>query len=392
MNSEIAILSQLIKDNDTALIFDRVKEKDFSDPVNRDIFLSMRSIWEEGKTIDLVTADERCNNTDFLVDLGSEFFPNTEQYIDLLKQGTVRRELKELLKQTFDMIDTEDPSEVLGVLESGINKALEFTDDELRVSEILKEDIWEDQEKVYTGYRKLDELTMGFGNGDLIIVAGRPGVGKTTLALNIALNSGVPTAIFSLEMKKKQITQNLVSMLGNLPRSCYDTTLGKVLAARGEELLSLKELMVDDNTGADVFSIKARSQALKNKGAKMIIVDYLQLIRGVNSDTRTRENEVSAISRGLKLLAMQLDIPVVVLSQLNRAVEHRKGHKPVLADLRESGAIEQDADKVVLLSGKHDTDFSIINTEVAKNRVGPTGSTKITFWKSCCKFIRDERG
>ncbi len=253
-----------------------------------------------------------------------------------------------------------------------------------------------------TGYYELDDLTCGLQNGEMIIIAGRPSMGKTSLALNIAENIGVnenkPVAIFSLEMGRQQLAERFL---------CSNSQIDSQLVRKGmlstenyEELvnacgrLSEAPIYVDDTAGLTPLELRGKARRLKKRyNIKCVVVDYLQLMSLGRGRIESRQQEITTISRYIKALARELDIPVVVLSQLNRAPEGREGHRPRMSDLRESGSIEQDADVVMLLHREdyyhHEDGYEDTNTAqviIAKQRNGPTGSVELIFRERFTRF------
>jgi replicative DNA helicase len=264
------------------------------------------------------------------------------------------------------------------------------------------EELYEKKEMitgVATGFHELDRLTSGLQNSDLIIVAGRPSMGKTALALNIAahaaMEAGVATAVFSLEMAKEQLVQRLLCSEAKVDAQklrggfLSDSDWPKLTRAAGS--LSEANIYIDDSPAMNVLEMRAKSRRLqKDKGLGLIIVDYLQLMRGVGR-VESREREISEISRSLKALAKELKVPVVALSQLNRAVENRQDRRPQLADLRESGSIEQDSDVVMFVYrdevyNRDSEDKGTAEIIVGKQRNGPIGRTKLAFISKYTRF------
>jgi replicative DNA helicase len=252
---------------------------------------------------------------------------------------------------------------------------------------------------VATGYTELDRMTVGMQPGDLIIIAGRPSMGKTTLAVNIAENAAierkVPTAIFSMEMSAEQLTLRMISSLGRVSQGHLRT--GALSAedwpriTSATEVLSQAPIYIDESAGLTPTEIRARARRLKReKGLGLIVVDYLQLMQ-VSGSKENRATEISEISRSLKALAKELQLPVIALSQLNRSVEQRTEKKPVMSDLRESGAIEQDADVILLIYREEVYDQNtprkgIADIIIAKQRNGPTGEVHLTFLGEYTRF------
>jgi replicative DNA helicase len=251
-----------------------------------------------------------------------------------------------------------------------------------------------------TGFKKLDELTSGLQPGDLIIVAGRPSMGKTTLAVNMAENAALGSdksaAIFSMEMSAEALTLRMISSLGRINQSrlrsgkLQEEDWPRIDSAMNQ--LSNARLYVDETPGLSPTEIRARARRLKREkgGLDLIVVDYLQLMQ-VAGTKENRATEISEISRSLKALARELSVPVIALSQLNRGVEQRTEKKPVMSDLRESGALEQDADVILLIYREEQYDPNttrkgIADIIVAKQRNGPTGEVQLTFLGEYTKF------
>ncbi len=253
---------------------------------------------------------------------------------------------------------------------------------------------------VPTGYIDLDLKLAGLQPADLIIVAGRPSMGKSALALNMAENAGVgsriPIAVFSLEMSKEQLVQRMLCsharVDANKVRTGYlaASDWPKLTAAAGK--LSEAPIYIDDTTAISVMELRAKARRLKsNYDIQLIVLDYLQLMRGSGFSTESRQQEISDISRSLKALARELRVPIIAISQLSRAVESRTDHRPQLSDLRESGAIEQDADVVMLIMredyyNKTPENQGIAEIIIAKQRNGPTGTVKLTFLSEYTRF------
>jgi len=254
-----------------------------------------------------------------------------------------------------------------------------------------------------TGYYELDDLTCGLQNGEMIIVAGRPSMGKTSLALNIAEHLGlmekIPVAIFSLEMGRQQLAERFLCSISEIDsqkvrRGLLSDEHYKKLANACAEL-SEAPIYIDDASTLSPLELRAKARRLKSRhDIRCIIVDYLQLMHIGGAAAESRQQEITAISRYLKALARELNVPVVVLSQLNRAPEGREGHRPRMSDLRESGSIEQDADVVMLLHREDyyhrgEPDYQEDNTAeviVAKQRNGPTGTVKLIFREKVTRF------
>ena len=254
---------------------------------------------------------------------------------------------------------------------------------------------------VPSGFKDLDSLTAGFQNGDLIILAARPSMGKTALALNIAryaaVEMGIPVAVFSLEMSEEQLAERLLSAEARVDasrlRSGFISRDYWIKLNNAAEILASAPIFIDDSTNVSAWDIRARSRRLKKQECVgLVVIDYLQLIKSRQSAER-RDLEISEISRSLKGMAKELKIPVIALSQLNRMLEKRGDKRPILSDLRESGALEQDADLVLFIYRDEIynqenlmPNASIAEITLAKQRNGPIGNLKLTFIKPYTRF------
>ncbi|MEW8987249.1 MAG: replicative DNA helicase, partial [Bacillus sp. (in: firmicutes)] len=257
---------------------------------------------------------------------------------------------------------------------------------------------------IATGFAELDRMTAGFQRNDLIIVGARPSVGKTAFALNIAQNvatkTGENVAIFSLEMGAEQLVMRMLCAEGNINAqnlrtgALTDEDWGKLTMAMGS--LSNAGIFIDDTPGVRIGEIRSKCRRLKQEhGLGMILIDYLQLIQGDGRSGENRQQEVSEISRSLKQLARELQVPVIALSQLSRGVEQRQDKRPMMSDIRESGSIEQDADIVAFLYrddyyDKETENKNIIEIIIAKQRNGPVGTVSLAFVKEYNKFVNLE--
>ncbi len=256
-----------------------------------------------------------------------------------------------------------------------------------------------------TGFADLDEYTSGLQNGELIIVAGRPSMGKTSFALNIVQHVGVelhqPVVIFSLEMSKEQLARNM--LCSHVRLDSHRLRRGRLTSEEREQLpihvgaLMEAPIFIDDSAALNCFEIRAKVRRLKRqKGLRLAVIDYLQLMQG-SEHIDSREQQIAAISRSLKGLAREMQIPVIAVAQLNRQAEQRDDHRPRMADLRESGSLEQDADVVLLLhrpsyyldSQTEDTSAELI---IAKQRNGPTGKVNLAFLRQFLRFESSTEG
>ena len=339
---------------------------------------------------------------------------NIVYYSKIVKEKSILRRLigaaTEILNESYN-----PNTDIDNVLDEAEHAIFEISENKIKPSffpirEIMK-DSFRTIEKLFekkalitgvsTGYNKIDELTSGLQKSDLVIIAGRPSMGKTAFAINIAeyaaIKNNVPVAIFSLEMSKEQLAFRMLSSEGRVDSQKLrkgwlgETDWPKLTTAAGK--LSEAPIFIDDTPAISVLEMKAKARRLKaEKGLGLVILDYLQLMRGRDLSV-PREQEISEISRSLKALAKELEVPVVALSQLNRQVEARADKRPQLADLRESGAIEQDADVIMFIYRDELYNKSDDNPQkgfaeiiIGKQRNGPTGMAKLIFQEQYTRF------
>lgn len=418
LEAEAAVLGSMILD--PACIGDLVQsvtEEMFYHPEHQVMYGAMVSLFEKNSKIDLILLRDElkrqsklktAGGVDYLVEV-VESVPsaaNVEYYAEIVKDKAMLRDLvrtsHEILEEAYseggdvgDKLDTAE-KKIFAVTEkriSGNAVALKSL-----ISEVF-ENI-EARKGVHvtglpTGYYELDEQLCGLQKGEMIIIAGRPSMGKTSFALNIAEHIGadnnIPVVIFSLEMSKQQLVERFLCSRGKFDsqqvrKGMLTTEQLTELTAVGSELFE-KPVFVDDTPGLTPLMIRAKCRRLKSKqDIQCVLIDYLQLM-SLGGRVESRQQEISTISRYLKALARELEVPVVVLSQLNRSPEGREGHMPRMSDLRESGSIEQDADVVMLLHREDyyhrgEPDHEESNTAdviIAKQRNGPTGVVRLTF-------------
>lgn len=401
---------------------------DFYHMGHRKIFEVMISTYLDGGTIDIVVITERMMAKGILQEVGGITYlsdlagsvptaANIEWYIRIVKEKSTLRKLVSTCRGIIENSYSEEPLE--DILDNAEKKMLEISQ-ETRTSELtpIKEVLVDtygrledlasktsDITGIPTDFRDLDRMTSGFQRSDLIIVAARPSVGKTAFSLNVAQNaakkSGENVAIFSLEMSKEQLVYRMLSSEGHIDAQKLktgqldDNDWHKLTMAMG--LLSSTNLFIDDTPGITVNEIRSKCRKLKQSGSLgMIMIDYLQLIKGNSSRSENRQQEVSEISRSLKALAKELNVPVIALSQLSRGVESRQDKRPMLSDIRESGSIEQDADVVAFLYrddyyDKESEAKNVIEIIIAKHRNGPVGTVQLGFLKEYSRFVNLER-
>ncbi|OCA82199.1 replicative DNA helicase [Bacillus sp. FJAT-27225] len=402
--------------------------EDFYRASHQKIFNTMLKLNDQGKAVDLVTVTEELAAAKLLEDTGGVSYlselassvptaANIEYYAKIVEEKSLLRRLirtaTEIAQNGYtreDEVDTllsEAEKSIMEVSQRkgggafhNIKDVLVRTYDNIEMMHNRKGDIT----GIETGFRELDRMTAGFQRNDLIIVGARPSVGKTAFALNISQNVATKTdenvAIFSLEMGAEQLVMRMLCAEGNIDAqrlrtgSLTDEDWGKLTMAMGS--LSRAGIFIDDTPGVRVADIRAKCRRLKQEhGLGMILIDYLQLILGSGRSGENRQQEVSEISRSLKQLARELQVPVIALSQLSRGVEQRQDKRPMMSDIRESGSIEQDADIVAFLYrddyyDKESENKNIIEIIIAKQRNGPTGTVQLAFVKEYNKFVNLE--
>jgi len=426
LEAEESILSAILVDNDTLLeVLEILSPEDFYRSAHQKIFSAISELFLRNEPVDLVTLTNILREHDRLEEIGGAAYlanlvdtvplaVNAQYYAKIVYDKACLRRLIEksnsIAKRCFE--DRGDVDSVIDFAESSI---FEISENKIRptfypIGKIIESniDVLEERQGsralvtgVATGFTKLDELTAGLQKSDLVILAGRPGMGKTALALNIAKNaavdSNIPVAIFSLEMSKEQLSLRMLSSEARIDSSrlrrgfiSQDDWI-KITDSAG--VLSQSPIFIDDSPNITALEIRAKSRRLKmEKDIGLIIIDYLQLMKSRASAER-RDLEISEISRSLKALAKELDLPVVALSQLNRKLEERSDKRPQLADLRESGALEQDADVVAFLyrdelynRDENNPNKGKAELIVSKQRNGPTGFTILTFLDTYTRF------
>lgn len=427
IEGEKAILGGLLLDNDAiAKAVAELRPEEFAAQQHRAIYSAVTRLFQNDRPVDLITLPAELRRLGLLDEAGGiEYLTalidevpsiaNISHYIGLVRDKALRREAifaaREMAEAAYDeqtdIAEAVDRAEraVFGLSERRL--AAEWHDMTSLAQGALRfiAQVYERQDAITgvpSGFADLDELTAGWQRSDLIILAGRPSMGKTALALDFArhaaANAGVPTAFFSLEMSHEQIGIRLLCGLARMDASklrrgyLSDGDWGRLTTAVGN--LSDAKLYVDDRASLTPLEMRAIARRLKReKGIGLLVVDYLQLMRaGQRMDSR--EREISEISRALKAMAKELDIPVIALSQLNRKLEDRGDKRPQLADLRESGAIEQDADLVVFVFRDDAYNKSPDNPRrgeaeviIGKQRNGPTGTVKLTWSARWSTFL-----
>lgn len=427
MEAEQAVLGGLLVDNNAwERVGDRLAEGDFYRNDHRLIFRCLATLAERQQPLDLVTVSDWLKAAGLLEDAGGISYlavlasdtpsaANIVAYAEIVRDRAVMRALIDAGTSVVSSAFHPEGRSSAELIESAERVIFDIAESSGRfrkgfvdVSDVLpgvvrRIDYLCQQDGnitgLATGFSDLDEMTSGLQNGDLVIVAARPSMGKTTFAMNIAENaamrSGLPVAVFSMEMPSESLAMRLMSSLGRIP-------LQKLRSGKLAEedwprltstisLLSDAQLFIDDSPGLSPQEMRSRARRLKReKGLGLIVVDYLQLMQ-VPGSKENRTGEISEISRGLKSMAKELEVPVVALSQLNRSLEQRPNKRPVMSDLRESGAIEQDADVILFIYrdevyNEESPEKGTAEIIISKQRNGPIGTCRLTFLGQFTRF------
>jgi len=423
LDAEKSVLGSILIDSDAIVkVLDILKPEYFYERRNQIIFENFVKLFEKNKPIDVLTIIDLLKKQKQLRNVGGASYiselvsllptsANIIGYANIIKETSIRRRIIHLGAK-FSEMGFDESLEIDRLMDEAEQKLFEITEasverDFIHVSKLLEE-TYERAENlnsnpdklrgIPSGFSALDNILGGFQNSDLIILAARPSVGKTGLALDFARYASTiekkKVGFFSLEMSNLQLMDRLLSMQVGV--GLWDLRMGKLSdesfskLADAMGILSESSLYIDDTPGINILEMRTKARRLKaEKGLDMLVVDYLQLVEGHNKESRVQE--VSEISRFLKNLAKELDIPVLALSQLSRAIEQRTDRNPQLSDLRESGSIEQDADIVIFINREElynpDTERKgIADLVIAKHRNGPTGKVELYFVKEQARF------
>jgi replicative DNA helicase len=431
IEAEMAVLGSIMMDNESiGKAVEIIDASHFYRSSHQKVFQAAIALYEKNEPVDLITLSEELKRLKQLDDIGGAYFltqlaesvpssANVEYHARLvLEKAVLRRMISEGMAIARDCYEAEgDPFEILDLAEQRI-----FSLSEKRLTKAFQHidpilhDAFDKIERFHrerkgmvtgvpTGFNKLDELTSGFQPGELIVVAGRPSMGKTAFCLNVARNAAVdakvPVGFFSLEMSNQQLAMRLLCAEARV--DAHGVRTGHLADNQWQKLsmcvgnLAEAPIYIDDSSAIGTLELRAKARRLKKeKNVGMIIVDYLQLMQGPRN-AESRQQEISTITRSLKALSKELDMPIIVLSQLSRAVEVRGGERrPLLSDLRESGAIEQDADVVLFIYrsefyGKAMDDHGDslegkAEVIIGKQRNGPVGTVHLSFIKQWAKF------
>ena len=432
IEAEQSILGGLLIDNKAIdRIAGQVSASDFYRNDHRIIFTHISKLIDNNDPADIVTVAESLEQNAELTKVGGVAYlglvaentptaSNITGYAKIVRERSIMRNLVEvgsgIVESAFSpqgkdaqqLLD-ESESKIFQIADAGTSEKLGFIDiKELlpkaaqRIDDLYQLDDPNGVTGVPSGYSDLDQKTAGLQPGDLIIIAGRPSMGKTSLALNIAehvgMEAGLPVAIFSMEMGAAQLTMRLLGSVGKLDQhkmrigQLEDEDWPKLTNALG--VLNEAPIFIDEGSALNSYEVRARARRLHRQQGKLglIVIDYIQLMSSANEQsTENRATEVSEISRSLKALAKELNVPVVALSQLNRSVESRPDKRPMMSDLRESGAIEQDADVIMFIYrdevyNPETAEKGVAEILLSKQRNGPTGIVKLTFLGQYTRF------
>jgi replicative DNA helicase len=431
LDAERAVIgAMLVSETAVAVVAERLAAEDFYSEVHRIIYGAMMRLYSRGEPIDQLTLTNELRSVNEFERIGGrpyvfqivESVPtaaNAGRYADIVRGKALLRAIidvgsritEDAFREPEDVSEALDSAEqlVYGVSNRTLRERLapvsELAPGALEMIQRLYEQEGE-VTGVETGFEDLDRLTTGFHKSDLIILAARPAMGKTAMALNAIWHASgekkMPVAIFSLEMSKEQLVQRLISQTTRIPAQALRS--GNVKAedwpklVRGVAEVSRAPIWIDDTAGVTLMEIRAKVRRLASQlnvagemPLSLVVVDYLQLMVGQGNRAENRQQEIAEISRGLKVLARDLDVPVLAIAQLSRAVEARHDKRPLLSDLRDSGAIEQDADMVMFLYrdeyyNSDSDDKGIAEVIVGKHRNGPTGKVQLAWMEQYTKF------
>jgi replicative DNA helicase len=425
IEAEQSVLGSMILDKTSiAEAMEVLRVDDFYKEAHQVLFYSILDLFQKDTAVDIITLTESLKSKDKLDAAGGITYiselsgsiistANIQSYVKIVKDKSI---LRKLIKSSTKIIEESynNQGDVLKAVDLAEKEIFNISDNRSSsdfepMSAVLERGFLEierlfnnkgETTGVPSGFRELDDKTSGFQKGDMVLIAARPSMGKTTFALNIAeyaaLRCGKSVAMFSLEMSKEQLAYKLlcsqahVDMLNLRTGNLEDKDWENIARASGP--LAAAKIFIDDTAGISVVEMRSKCRKLKlEHGIDMIVIDYLQLMSGSKSASESRQQEVSEISRSIKALAKEMQCPIVALSQLSRAPEARADHRPMLSDLRESGSIEQDADLVMFLYrdeyyNKETEDKNVGECIIAKQRNGPTGTVKLAWLGQFSKF------
>lgn len=428
LEAEQSVLGAMILDKEAInTAIEIIKPRDFYKEANGEIFEAILVLFNKNEPVDLITLSEELKNRGTLENTGGITYlanlssgvattANAKYYCEIVEEKSI---LRRLIKSCDEVIvkSYENSDEVNVIIEAAEQSIFDITQGRDRegfspLNEVLLDSFAQIEERaanqdsltgLTTGFIDIDHKLSGLQKSDLILLAARPSMGKTALGINIATNAALKAdakvAIFSLEMSKEQLVQRMISSTAHV--NLQNIISGKLAEDEWVQVinsigpLSQAGVFIDDTAGIGLIEMRAKARRLKmEKGLDLIVIDYLQLMQ-LEGRQESRQQEISAISRGLKAIAKEMECPIIALSQLSRAPELRTDHRPILSDLRESGAIEQDADVVMFLYRDeyyHDDSElkNIGEVIIAKHRNGPTGNVELVWKGEYTKFLNKE--
>lgn len=428
--AEQAVLGSMLTDQDAAAsAIEVLKVEDFYREDHKAIYEAILNLYNRAEPIDIITLKaeltsigkfEQVGGIEYLAELPEKVptTTNADKYIKIVEDKSMLRSLIKTaneiqalgydpMQEVEDIVDTAE-KKIFNLVQGKNQKGYTAVKDILVESFALLEQLYNQKQHITgvpTGFADLDYKTAGLHNSDLILIAARPAMGKSAFALNIAsyaaVKANVPVVIFSLEMSKEQMVNRILASEAMVDSNkirtgkIEDEDWAKIAEATG--ILSEAPIFIDDTPGISMTEIRAKCRKLKmEKNIGLVVIDYLQLIAGNSKRAGSREQEISEISRSLKILAKELNVPVIALSQLSRAPEQRPDHIPMLSDLRESGAIEQDADIVMFLYrddyyNEETEKKNIAEVIIAKHRSGSVGTVELLWLSNYTKFANIDR-
>lgn len=429
--AEQAVIGSMMTDKDAVIAaIEVLKPEDFYRDDNKTIYGAITNLYAKAEPIDIITLKdelislgklEPIGGLEYLVSLPEKVptTANVEKYIKIVEEKSILRSLIKTANQLIE-IGYDQNQEVEILMDNAEKKIFDLMQRKSQKGYASIRDILVDSftqlEELYnkkqhvtgvaSGFIDLDNKTAGFHNSDLVLIAARPAMGKTAFVLNVAtyaaVSANIPVVIFSLEMSKEQCANRILCSQAMVESEkvskgdISDDDWSKLAVASGE-LSESAGIFIDDSAGINISEIRAKCRKLKlEKNIGLVVIDYLQLIQG-SGNTKSREQEIAEISRSLKILAKEINVPVIALSQLSRAPEARPDHRPMLQDLRESGSIEQDADIVMFLYrddyyNQESEQKNIAEVIIAKHRAGPTGTVELLWMPSYTKFANKYKG
>ena len=429
LEAEQAVIGSMLTDKEAVIAaIEALSSEDFYREDNKLIYSAIMNLYNRGEPIDIITLKselssmgkfEAVGGLEYLAELPEKVptTANVDKYIKIVEEKSTLRTLirtaNELITLGYDptqeveeLMDNAE-KKIFGVMQNRAQKTYSSMKDILVDTFVELEQLYNRKEHITgvpTGFIDLDYKTAGLHGSELILVAARPAMGKSAFALNIATNAAVraktPVAIFSLEMSKEQMANRILCSEALVDSNKVRT--GKVedddwtKLAEASGILSEAQIFIDDTPGISIMEIRAKCRKMKlEKDIGLVVIDYLQLVQGSNKRVGSREQEIAEISRSLKILAKEINVPVIALSQLSRAPEQRPDHRPMLSDLRESGSIEQDADIVMFLYrddyyNQDSEKKNVAEVILAKHRAGSTGTVELAWLGNYTKFANLE--